>query len=277
MPGDALSSDLRAADGAPPDPPAESAPPQWQTTPVARYGTDTRPLPTVELPPLRRRPRPPSASPPEPAVEPPVAEPEAARVILLVDDEEDVRRDPGPALRRRRVPDRRGGGPGRGGEGGRPPAGAGRPVRPRHRPRHAGLGRRLLPRRLRGGEATLEDEPPPAGADDDGEPQPVAAPARAADGRPVLRLQADPQQAQPAAVRGRPLGLRARSSWPTSCRGWPRRPRRAPPRRPGRPPCRARAECRAPRRGRGAPLRVPAAAAPGAARRAATPTRSPSS
>ena len=91
VPGEALSSDLRAADGAPPA--CRTAPPQWQTTPVERYGTDTRPLPKVVLPPAappppRRRParpRPPAAS------RRAVAEPEAARVILLVDDEEDVR------------------------------------------------------------------------------------------------------------------------------------------------------------------------------------------
>lgn len=89
VPGDALSSDLREADGTPPDPPLEAASPQWQTTPVQRYGTDTRPLPKVELP----APPPPAPAPPAPghAVEPPVAEPEVARVILLVDDEEDVR------------------------------------------------------------------------------------------------------------------------------------------------------------------------------------------
>ncbi|HYN01186.1 MAG TPA: DUF4388 domain-containing protein, partial [Vicinamibacteria bacterium] len=83
VPGDALSSDLREADGTPPDPP------QWQTTPVERYGTDTRPLPKVELP----APPPPAPAPPAPgpAVEARLAEPEVARVILLVDDEEDVR------------------------------------------------------------------------------------------------------------------------------------------------------------------------------------------
>ncbi|HYN02184.1 MAG TPA: response regulator, partial [Vicinamibacteria bacterium] len=85
VPGDALSSDLREADDAPPDPPVEVAPPQWQTTPVERYGTDTRPVPKVVLPAAAPPP------PPAPAVEPRLAEPEVARVILLVDDEEDVR------------------------------------------------------------------------------------------------------------------------------------------------------------------------------------------
>jgi CheY-like chemotaxis protein len=84
VPGEALPSELRPVDTAP------SAPPEWQATPVPRHGTDTRPLPRVVLPVS-----PPLASPPpspSPAsVEPPLAEPEAARVILLVDDEEDVR------------------------------------------------------------------------------------------------------------------------------------------------------------------------------------------
>ena len=89
VPGEALSSDLRAADGVP------VTPQQWQTTPVERYGTDTRPRSSS-----RRWPAP--APPPAPAAaaEPRRAEPEprtpartrdAARVILLVDDEEDVR------------------------------------------------------------------------------------------------------------------------------------------------------------------------------------------
>jgi len=63
--------------------------------PVERYGTDTRPLPKVVLPPAATPPPPPPAPPLTPAAEPrraePEPEPEAARVILLVDDEEDVR------------------------------------------------------------------------------------------------------------------------------------------------------------------------------------------
>ena len=67
------------------------APQQWQTTPVERYGTDTRPLPKFVLPPAALPPPPPPPPDPAPPVEPRVAEPEVARVILLVDDEEDVR------------------------------------------------------------------------------------------------------------------------------------------------------------------------------------------
>jgi CheY-like chemotaxis protein len=86
--GDALSSDQRSTEGAPPFLPA---PQQWQTTPVERHGTDTRPLPKVVLPPAAPPAPPPPAPPRTPPVEPRAAEPEAARVILLVDDEEDVR------------------------------------------------------------------------------------------------------------------------------------------------------------------------------------------
>jgi len=90
VPGEALASDRRAADDSPP---ARPAPLQWQTTPVERYGTDTRPVPKVVPPPAAPPPAPPPPPPPVPdrPVEPRLAEPEAARVILLVDDEEDVR------------------------------------------------------------------------------------------------------------------------------------------------------------------------------------------
>ncbi len=72
-----------------PSDPVPSTPQQWQAAPVERYGTDTRPLPKVELPPEAPPPSPPPPPPsPLPVVEP---EPEAARAILLVDDEEDVR------------------------------------------------------------------------------------------------------------------------------------------------------------------------------------------
>jgi CheY-like chemotaxis protein len=85
VPGEALPPNLR-----PPEV-AASTPQQWQATPAERHGTDTRPLPKVVLPAaaeLAPRPLPPS---PGPAGEPPPAGPDAARVILLVDDEEDVR------------------------------------------------------------------------------------------------------------------------------------------------------------------------------------------
>jgi CheY-like chemotaxis protein len=90
VPGEALPSDLRPADL------AASAPQQWQATPVERHGTDTRPLPRVVLPataPVAPPPPPPSADATVQAglAEPGPAEPEAARVVLLVDDEEDVR------------------------------------------------------------------------------------------------------------------------------------------------------------------------------------------
>ena len=90
VPGAALSSDLRAAAGAPSAPPP---PPRWQTSPVPRHGTDTRPLPKVMLPPASPPLAPPSPPPPAPgsASEPRLADREAARVILLVDDEQDVR------------------------------------------------------------------------------------------------------------------------------------------------------------------------------------------
>jgi CheY-like chemotaxis protein len=91
VPGEALPSDLRAVDKPVPLPPV---PQQWQTTPVERHGTDTRPLPRVVLSPESG-----PAAPPPPSLPPaaggagpqPAAEPQAARVILLVDDEEDVR------------------------------------------------------------------------------------------------------------------------------------------------------------------------------------------
>ena len=58
----------------------------------------------------------------------------------------------------------------------------GRALHPRDRPRDADLGRLVLPRRLRGGEAALEDEPPAARADDDREPEPRPPAPRAPDG-----------------------------------------------------------------------------------------------
>jgi CheY-like chemotaxis protein len=73
----------------------------WQTTPAERYAPDTRPLPKVRREELRERaePRePPAPAAPEPAPasaaappEPQAAPAEAARTILLVDDEPDVR------------------------------------------------------------------------------------------------------------------------------------------------------------------------------------------
>jgi len=90
VPGEAQSSDRRAADGALSLPPAEAVPRQWQTTPVARYGTDTRPLLKMAQAPAAPPPAPPPPHVPGPAAEPRLAAPEA-RVILLVDDEEDVR------------------------------------------------------------------------------------------------------------------------------------------------------------------------------------------
>jgi len=87
VPGEALSSDLHVDDGSPSAP---AAPQQWQTTPAELAGTDTRPLPKVVLP-AEPAVAPPTPAPPGPAVEARAAEPEPARVILLVDDEEDVR------------------------------------------------------------------------------------------------------------------------------------------------------------------------------------------
>jgi CheY-like chemotaxis protein len=82
VPGAALSSDLHAAATAP----APPAPQQGQSTKVERHGTDTRPLPKVRLHPEAR-----PFAPPSPPVPGSAVEPEAARVILLVDDEADVR------------------------------------------------------------------------------------------------------------------------------------------------------------------------------------------
>ena len=56
VPGEALSSEIEALAGEPPDvPAAEAGPPltgrqQWETPPAERPGTDTRPLPKVVLP-----------------------------------------------------------------------------------------------------------------------------------------------------------------------------------------------------------------------------------
>jgi CheY-like chemotaxis protein len=101
VPSGALPSDMEEA-GAATEPPPEAppAPEQWQTTPVERYATDTRPLPRVVRP---ERVAAPAASPatrePAPSAGEPPAAPAAARTILLVDDEEDVRQ----ILRRRFV------------------------------------------------------------------------------------------------------------------------------------------------------------------------------
>jgi CheY-like chemotaxis protein len=84
VPGEALPSDLIVVEDGPSAPPAGADPQPWQTTPVERHGTDTRPLPKIVLP----APPPPR---PGPAAAPSLAEPEAASDILLVDDEEDVR------------------------------------------------------------------------------------------------------------------------------------------------------------------------------------------
>ncbi len=274
VPGEALSSEIEALAGEPPDvPAAEAGPPltgrqQWETPPVERPGTDTRPLPKVVLP----------GAPAGPLDEgkPPAATGQAlCRGQALYRGQAGTHRSSGgrrggraphprPAVPRGRLPGRRGGGPGGGGEGGLEGRGFGGPLRSRHRSRHAGLGRGLVPRGLRGGEAPLEDEPPPARADDDGEPQPVAPPARAADGCPVLRLQADPQQAQHAAVRGRPLGLRGEAGGRRAAatgRGRGGAPRPAVQEEGGRG---ARPGRGGARRGRGAALRVPEAAAGGA-------------
>jgi len=75
-----------------PDPATASAA-EWQTTPPERYGPDTRPLQKVTRQALAQSPAPSAASaPPEAeAAAPEPAAAEAARTILLVDDEPDVR------------------------------------------------------------------------------------------------------------------------------------------------------------------------------------------
>ena len=111
VPSDAVRTALAAPSSAPEAPPAPApAPEELDEAPVPRYASDTRPLP--KLP----RPEPPEAAPPAPpapsalaaeaahspgakpqAAAAPVAEapaaelPRAARTILLVDDEQDVR------------------------------------------------------------------------------------------------------------------------------------------------------------------------------------------
>jgi CheY-like chemotaxis protein len=85
VPSEALAGDLGRPEG-------EAAPGQWQAAPPERYGPDTRPLPRIVVP---------ASAPAGPAeVAPPAAAPlqaapasasESARVVLLVDDEPDVR------------------------------------------------------------------------------------------------------------------------------------------------------------------------------------------
>jgi CheY-like chemotaxis protein len=95
VPGEALPSEIEALAGEPPDvPAAEAEPPlagrqQWETPPVERPGTDTRPLPKVVVPG-------PPAGPPDEGKplagdRPPIGD-RPVRTVLLVDDEEDVRR-----------------------------------------------------------------------------------------------------------------------------------------------------------------------------------------
>ena len=86
VPSDAVRTALAAPPSAPaaaPAPPAP-APEEFDAAPVPRYASDTRPLPKLS------RPEPPEEAPPAPSA--PAAElPRAARTILLVDDEQDVR------------------------------------------------------------------------------------------------------------------------------------------------------------------------------------------
>jgi CheY-like chemotaxis protein len=76
VPSEALTADMGAS--------AEAAAGQWQASPPERYSSDTQPLPRVVVP-----------APPAPAEPPPPAAPAAAaessRIVLLVDDEPDVR------------------------------------------------------------------------------------------------------------------------------------------------------------------------------------------
>jgi CheY-like chemotaxis protein len=67
-----------ALEEAPPPEPSLSTPEAWQPAPVERVSTDTRPIPRIEV------------SAPPPSV-PPAAEPGGTPLVLLVDDEPDVR------------------------------------------------------------------------------------------------------------------------------------------------------------------------------------------
>jgi CheY-like chemotaxis protein len=100
-PGEALPSDIEALAGEPPDAPAADAEVpltsrrEWETLAVERPGTDTRPLPKVMLPGPRAGPLADSRPAGEgrlPAERKPPAGGRPARTVLLVDDEEDVRR-----------------------------------------------------------------------------------------------------------------------------------------------------------------------------------------
>ena len=104
------------------------------------------------------------------------------RTILLVDDEDDVREVLAEQLHHGGLPGRRGRGSRLGGQAGRPALQGGHAFPAGHRPGHADLGGRLVPGRLRGRQAALEDEPRAAGADDDREPQRRAPGAGQADG-----------------------------------------------------------------------------------------------
>ncbi len=72
VPSEALAGDLAR-------PEVEAAAGPWQASPPERYGPDTRPLPKVVVP----------TAAPAPAA--PAAAPDSGRVVLLVDDEPDVR------------------------------------------------------------------------------------------------------------------------------------------------------------------------------------------
>ncbi len=110
VPSDAVRTALAAPPPAPAAPPESPAPEELDAAPVPRYASDTRPLTklTRPEPPEEAPPAPPAPSAPAleaapspgaqpPAAAPPVAEapaaelPRAARTILLVDDEQDVR------------------------------------------------------------------------------------------------------------------------------------------------------------------------------------------
>jgi CheY-like chemotaxis protein len=110
VPSDAVRTALAAPPPAPEAPPEPPAPEEVDEAPVPRYASDTRPLQKLKHPepPDEAPPAPPAASAPAleaapspgaqpPATAPPVREapavelPRAARTILLVDDEQDVR------------------------------------------------------------------------------------------------------------------------------------------------------------------------------------------